>query len=339
MLNLLILRRIAVIAIILAVPTLLMNCSRVAYGVMNAPAYVGSYERHANIRYGELPRQSLDVYVPDGAWIRPTVVFWYGGIWTKGTKEQYRFVGAALANAGYVAILPDYRLYPSVRFPEFVDDGALAVKWAREHASELGGDPRSIFIMGHSAGAHLAAMLALDERYLKKVGGDTRWIRGWIALSAPYELELRVPVLHSIFGAHAASEWQPIQLVSARTPPTLIVHGLDDNMVHPREAVDFNERLRAAGVPVDCRLYTGAGHMVPVAALSLPMRPFAGTLADVREFIDRTVAAGVGSKPEFDASCASVKDRKTYQWENPPRPLGSAAAWRPSHPLTLSRRS
>jgi acetyl esterase/lipase len=323
-LNLLTLRRVAVIAIILTVPTLFANCSRVAFGVMNAPAYVGSYERHADIRYGGLPRQSLDVYVPAGAWNRPTVVFWYGGIWTKGTKEQYRFVGAALANAGYVAVLPDYRLYPTARFPDFVDDGALAVKWAREHASELGGNPGSIFIMGHSAGAHLAAMLALDERYLKRVGGDASWIRGWIALSAPYELEMRVPVLNFIFGAHPASEWQPIQLVSGRSPPALLVHGLDDNMVHPREAVAFNEKLRAAGVPVSCRLYTGAGHMEPVAALSVPFRPFSSTLTDVRDFVDRTVAAGIGSKPEFGAPCTSVKDRKTYQWENPPRPLGPA---------------
>ncbi len=246
-----------IVAVSLVVDELQPHCLR----VMNAPASVGSYERHANIRYGELPRQSLDVYVPDGASNRPTVVFWYGGIWTKGTKEQYRFVGAALANAGYVAILPDYRLYPTARFPDFVDDGALAVKWAREHASELGGNPRSIFIMGHSAGGHLAATLALDERYLKKVGGDASWIRGWIAVSAPYALEMRVPVLTTIFGAHPSSEWQPIQLVSSRAPPALIVHGLDDNLVHPRDAVAMDEKLSAAGVPVACRLYAGAGHI------------------------------------------------------------------------------
>lgn len=325
MLNLLNLRRITVIAILLAVPTLLMNCSRVANGVLNTPAYFGSYERHANIPYGKLPRQSLDVYVPEGAWNRPTVVFWYGGIWTKGTKEQYRFVGAALADAGYVAILPDYRLYPSARFPDFVDDGALAVKWAREHASELGGNPRSIFIMGHSAGAHLAATLALDERYLKRVGGDESWIRGWIGISTPYELEMRMPLLNAIFGAHSSSEWQPIQLVSPRAPPALIVHGLDDNMVHPREAVHFDARLRASGVPVACRLYASAGHVDVVAALSLPWRFAASTLTDVRQFIDSAVAAGTGSKPEFDAPCVSVKGRKTWQWENPPRPLLTAA--------------
>lgn len=195
------------------------------------------------------------------------------------------------------------------------------MKWTREHASELGGDPRSIFIMGHSAGGHLAATLALDEQYLKKVGGDASWIRGWIAVSAPYALEMRVPVLNAIFGAHPQSEWQPLQLVSSRSPPALIVHGLDDNLVHPREAVALDERLRAAGVPVECRLYEGAGHIFIVGAMSVPLRFSANTLADVREFIDTTVAAGTGSKPEFDAPCTSVKGRQTWGWENPPRPV------------------
>ena len=319
MLNLIRPSRIAAIAIILAVPTLFANCSGITYSVMNLPAHLGAYERHADIRYGDLPRQSLDVYVPDAAVNRPTVVFWYGGMWTKGSKEQYRFVGAALANSGYVAILPDYRLFPAVRFPEFVDDGALAVKWAREHAAQFGGDPRSIFIMGHSAGGHLASMLALDERYLKRVGGDESWIRGWIAISAPYELTMRVPVLHSIFGSRPLEEWQPIQLVSSRTPPALIVHGYDDNMVHPQEAVDFDAKLRAAGVPVECRLYTEVGHVYAVASLSLPLRSTANTLSDVRQFIDRTMATGTGSKVETGAPCVDLRGRKTWGWENPPR--------------------
>jgi acetyl esterase/lipase len=318
-LNLLRPSRIAVIAILFAVPTLVANCSGVSYSVMNLPARLGAYERHADIQYGNLQRQSLDVYVPAGALNRPTVVFWYGGMWLRGSKEQYRFVGAALANSGYVAILPDYRLFPAVRFPEFVDDGALALKWAREHASEFGGDPHSIFIMGHSAGGHLASLLALDERYLKKVGGDESWIRGWIAISTPYELTMRIPVLVSLFGARPLAESQPIQLVSSRAPPVLIVHGLDDNMVHPRDAVDFDAKLRAAGVPVECRLYEGVGHAYAVAALSLPLRATANTLADVRRFIDRTMAAGVGSKPEMGAPCGDVRGRKTWGWENPPR--------------------
>jgi hypothetical protein len=100
----------------------------------------------------------------------------------------------------------------------------------------------------------------------------------------------------------------------------LIVHGLDDNMVHPQEAVDFDAKLRALGVPVECRLYADVGHVEAVFSVSLPLRASGNTLADVREFIDRTMAAGVGSKPEMGAPCANLRGRKTWGWENPPRP-------------------
>lgn len=130
---------------------------------------------------------------------------------------------------------------------------------------------------------------------------------------------MRIPVLHAIFGARPSADWQPIQLVSARTPPALLVHGLDDYMVHPQEAADFDVKLRAAGVPVECRFYADVGHTETVASLSLPLRSSANTLVDVREFIDRTVTTGVRSRPETGAPCPSVRGRKSWQWENPPR--------------------
>ncbi len=148
------LSRIGAVAIILSLPVLIANCSRVSHAALNAPAYLASYQRHADIRYGEPgERQSLDVYVPPGASKRPVVVFWYGGTWSRGAKEWYRFVGASLASSGYVAVLPDYRLYPKVRFPTFIEDGAQALKWVHAHVGEFGGDPDAIFLMGHSAGA------------------------------------------------------------------------------------------------------------------------------------------------------------------------------------------
>jgi acetyl esterase/lipase len=311
------LSRVAAVAIIVTVPTLVANCRSVVYGALNAPSYVGSYERRADIRYGDLQRQSLDAYVPSGAAGRPMVVFWYGGMWIQGTKEHYRFVGAALANSGYVAVLPDYRRFPQARFPQFIEDGALAVKWAREHAGELGGDPNSIFLMGHSAGAHLAATLALDERYLGKVGGDSSWIRGWISLSAPYELRWLPPRLYSIFQSHAATEWRPIALVTNHAPPALLVHGLEDSMVHPQEALDMEAKLRAAAVPVECRIYH-VGHIGTVLALSPAFRGEAGTLADVREFIDRTMSA---QAPSSDA-CPSVSERQSWKKDAPAQSPG-----------------
>ncbi|HEU4623135.1 MAG TPA: alpha/beta hydrolase [Steroidobacteraceae bacterium] len=290
--------RAVIVAILLAVPVTLANCGSVSFGIANAPAYFGSYTRSADIAYGREPRQTLDVYVPTGAARRPIVVFWYGGMWRKGTKEQYRFVGAALANAGYVAVLPDYRLYPPARFPQFIQDGALAVRWAHQHATEIGGDARALFLMGHSAGAHLAATLALDERYLREVGGSVEWVRGWIGLSGPYDLDPSFPrILREIFRApYTAHDWQPILLVGAHSPPALLIHGKDD-WVPVQQADLLAQALTGVGVPVDCRFYDGVSHFGTVAAFAVALRAEAPSLADVRRFIDGTAAGTVPVAP------------------------------------------
>jgi acetyl esterase/lipase len=290
--------RIVTIAIIAIVAGSIANCGRLVLAVANVPAYFGPFEQHNNFQYGRDARHSLDVYKPSGAAHRPVVIFLHGGTWVKGEKEHYRFVGAALAQAGYVAVLPNYRLYPQVRFPEFIQDGARAVLWVREHVSEFGGDPSALFLMGHSAGAHIAASLALDSRYLREIGGDTSWVRGWIALSGPHALELRTPLLRDIFREpYTAADWQPLALVSAHAPAALILHGTDDMKVHPREAVQLQQKLVTAGIPVECHIYEYGTHMDTLAALSVPMRNEAPVLADVTQFIERTVAGTALSTP------------------------------------------
>jgi acetyl esterase/lipase len=289
--------RFMAVAVIAAVILMFANCSRILFAALNAPAYAGFYERRADIRYGTAERQTLDVYVPDSASRRPVVMFWYGGIWTNGSKERYRFVGAALANSGYIAVLPDYRLYPRARFPMFIEDGALAVKWARDHVSELGGDPEAIFLMGHSAGAHLAASLALDSRYLRKVGGNTDWIRGWIGLSGPYALDTGIvgrPILQDIFRApYVPADWQLVALVHERAPPALLLHG--DRDIFPADVLELDRSLRAAGNYAECHFYDNADHMDTVAAFSLPLRIEAPALTDVRRFVDRFAARTASS--------------------------------------------
>jgi acetyl esterase/lipase len=300
--------RLIAIAVVVTVPLLLTNCRDVASGVINAPSYAWSYVRHASIAYGALPRQSLDVYVPGGAVNRPVVVFWHGGTWMRGSKEEVRFVGAALADAGYVAIVPDYRLIPQIRFPLFIEDGALAVKWAREHARELGGDPNAIFLMGHSAGGYLAAMLALDEHYLEEAGGDADWIRGWIGVSAPYEMPYDLHFARIFLGVTGAAKWRPIDLVSERAPPALLVHGMEDRYIHPREVANFQAKLREAGASADCRIYDDVGHLGTVVNISLALPWLPATLTEVQAFIDGIVA---GAPPSArDTSCPSFDGRK-----------------------------
>ncbi|HZK82849.1 MAG TPA: alpha/beta hydrolase, partial [Humisphaera sp.] len=157
------------------------------FDLLNAPVCGCGYLRTANIAYGDQPRQSLDVYRPRGAAANGrVVVFFYGGEWSAGKKADYRFAADALVSKGFVVVLPDYRLHPQVTFPAFVEDGAKAVRWTHDNISRFGGDPTHIYLMGHSAGAQIAALLTLDRHYLADVGLDTSVIRGTAGLSGPY---------------------------------------------------------------------------------------------------------------------------------------------------------
>lgn len=275
-------------AVVLLLSSMLLSaCSAISFGVANLPAHFSRSQRDANVSFGAATWQKLDVYRPDhSSGAVPVVVFWYGGGWTKGSKDQYRFVGVALASLGYVAVLPDYRFYPQVRFPEFLDDAALAVAWVQSHAAEFGGDPERIVLMGHSAGAHMAAMLALNESYLARAGVDTRNVVGLIGLSGPYELTPNDPTLEAIFAApYTPHDWQVMPYVSAKGPPALLVHGADDKVVWPRNSEHLAAALADDQVPVSLRVYPGRGHADTVAALSWVLRFRCPTLSDIDQFL------------------------------------------------------
>jgi acetyl esterase/lipase len=273
-------------ALALGAAALASGCSGLAFGVANLPARAGRFTRRGDLAYGDDPRQRLDVYAPVDAHDAPVVVFWYGGAWTKGRRADYRFVGAALAGAGYVAIVADYRLYPQVTFPKFLEDGAGAAKWAADHARDFGGDPRRLFLAGHSAGAHLAAMLAVQPKWLAQAGVDAGAIRGLIGLSGPYALAPNSAVLDAIFAApFVPGDWQPAALVTAAAPPALLLHGGDDDVVWPAQATQMAAALRAAGVAVELEVYPGRGHADTVAALSLAGRRRAPVLPAIERFV------------------------------------------------------
>lgn len=274
--------------LLLVLPLLLAGCTALSFAVANAPASHSDSRRIADIAYGDLQRQTLDIYVPpmQPTGKLPVVVFWYGGAWIDGSKNDYRFVGAAFAELGYVTVVPDYRLYPDVRFPAFIDDGALAVKWVHEHAAEHGGDPSRIVLIGHSAGAHLAAMLALNRSYLNKAGVDPASIAGLVGISGPYDLDPTAPDLAPIFPAPAtAADWQVLRFALAGAPPALLLYGDRDDVV-PRSAIDGLEAaLRKVGSDVETRIYEGADHRDTLAAISVPARDRAPVLADIAAFL------------------------------------------------------
>lgn len=264
-------------------------CTRVEFLAANVPAAFGAYQRQTDIPYGSDPQQRLDVYVPDKPPTvpRPLIVFWYGGRWTSGDKSDYRFVGAALAELGYVAVLPNYRHYPQVKMPGFMDDAAHAALWAAAHAADFAADPQRLYLMGHSAGAHLAALVALDTRYFVAAGQRVPSIAGVIGLSGPYDfLPLLDPDVQDMFGPPKNyPDSQPINFVRSDAQPMLLVHGLKDDTVWPKNSRNLATALSARGVPVTLKLYPKLVHADTVAALSEPARGRAPTLADIAAFV------------------------------------------------------
>jgi acetyl esterase/lipase len=261
----------------------------VGFLAANAPAAFGAYKRHANIAYGPDPQHRLDVYVPtkpkDAA--RPVIVFWHGGRWREGDKSDYRFVGAALAESGYVVVVANYRHYPQVKMPGFMDDAAQAAQWAAAHAAEYGGERQRLYLMGHSAGAHLAALVALDPRYFAATAQPAPHLAGVIGLSGPYDfLPLEEADVQDMFGPPPLyPESQPINFVRADAPPMLLVQGLADTTVWPKNSRNLASALSAVGVPVTLKLYPKLSHSDTVAALSALLRGRAPTLADIQAFV------------------------------------------------------
>jgi acetyl esterase/lipase len=232
-------------------------------------------------------RGKVDVYAPKDAKNAPVVVFFYGGSWQMGQRDLYRFVGHALAKRGIVTIIPDYRVYPEVRFPDFLKDGAKAFKWAKDNAASFDGDPARVFVMGHSAGAHIAAMLALDPQWLAGERLDpAKDIAGFVGLSGPYDfLPLQSENLIALFQGNNRPETQPINFVTESAPPTFVATGDEDDIVLPRNSNNLAARLRDVNVPVEHVIYPGRGHFGIIMAMIGPLHYLAPVLDDVTRFI------------------------------------------------------
>ncbi|MGZ9708203.1 alpha/beta hydrolase [Pseudomonas sp. GNP013] len=271
----------------LAMAAFMAACSPIK--VLNALTPSSTFTKTLAIAYGSDPRQKLDVYRPLPAVSNaPVVVFFYGGSWNSGSREDYGFVGEALASRGIVVVIADYRLYPQVRYPAFLQDGAKAVAWAVQHSADNGADPRRLYVMGHSSGAYNASMLALDARWLKEVGLAPSVFKGWIGLAGPYDfLPIENPDVKPVFFfPDSPPDSQPINHVSAAAPPSLLIASNDDNLVNPtRNTGGLAERLAAAGVPVQTFYFGRTNHQTLVAALSKPLRWLAPVLERVTAFI------------------------------------------------------
>lgn len=268
-------------------PALLTACS--AVDLLNATVPTNTYRRTDGLAYGADPRQRLDVYQPAASAAgAPLVVFFYGGSWSSGERGDYRFVGEALASRGIVTVVADYRLSPAFRYPAFVQDSASAVRWAFDHAAEFGADARRIFVMGHSAGAYNAAMVALDARWLAAVGLSPARLAGWIGLAGPYDfLPIVEPQTQVAFNwPETSADSQPMGHASKASPPALLLAPLHDRVVNPqRSTVALARRLKAAGVQVESALFEGVSHVTLLASMAQILSGRAPVLERVTGFV------------------------------------------------------
>ena len=242
-----------------------------------------------SIAYGDDARQKLDIYLPkqNAAGASAVLIFFHGGSWHDGEREGYGFLGRAFAARGFVTVIADYRKAPSVRFPAFVQDTASAIAWVHANIAKHDGDADRIFVMGHSAGAHIAMMTALDPQWLAANNLAPNVIKGVIGLAGPYDfLPLTTDSSKIALGQWPdLTETQPITFARADAPPLLLLTGDKDTVVKPRNSKILSETIQALGGQQQLRIYPDVDHADIIMAVARPFRQKAPVVSDVVNFI------------------------------------------------------
>jgi len=268
-------------------------------GALNAFVSESNIVIKRDVRYGAHSRHQLDVAQtktpqsgPELSPAKhPVVIFFYGGAWESGNKADYFFMAEALASRGYVVVVPDYRLYPEVIFPAYMDDAALAAKWTVDNIASYGGDVNNIVVMGHSSGAQIAALLAYDNTYLNRHGLSKSLFKGVVSLAGPMDfLPLTEPKLFQIFPESVRAASQPINFITGNEPPTLLMHGEADTRVGLHNTRNLAQRIRARGGKVDVTTYADVSHAGILLAFASPLRDNKPQLERVSEFINQATS-------------------------------------------------
>lgn len=246
----------------------LSGCASVGLSALNATAKLDSgHSVSADIAYGDRDWQRLDVHRPeqgekhDGKPL-PVLIFFYGGAWETGARDEYYFAASAFVEHGYLVVIPDYVKFPTGKFPTFIEDGAKAFAWTKENIASYGGDTNNIFIAGHSAGAHLGALLAADKQYLEAQGYKPQDIRGFAGLAGPYNFTPEREPYTLIFGPEDNFPRMQIRnFVDGDEPPMILLHGTKDKTVGILNMDSLVESIEQVGGQVHSVRYDGVSHV------------------------------------------------------------------------------
>ncbi len=264
-----------------------------AVTLLNLSLSSGHYDVQKNIQYGEGSRHQLDIYQPkekisaSRGQDKPVIFFIYGGAWKQGNKKDYKFIGHAFTQAGYRVVIADYRLFPQVKFPDFIHDSADAIAYIDQHSTQLLGDvSQGYILMGHSAGAHTAALLATDQKYLQQRQVKLK-LRALVALSGPYDLQLDDPEVVPIFTPIAnEATAKPVRNVPANMPPVLLMHGRKDTRVKPYHTENFVTALQQAGIQPQVKWYDNIEHIKIVSSIAASLRFLNPSYQDIIDFLN-----------------------------------------------------
>jgi len=268
---------------------LVSACSSASFFVANAPVPFSDAQRHHDIAYGPEEWQALDIYTPEKMESpAPVLVFFYGGRWTLGNKEQYAFAALPFVEKGYIVVIPDYSKYPDVKFPAFVDDAALATSWVYDNIAEYKGNNKRLYLSGHSSGAHLAALVTADPEYLKKYGKNRSIVRAFSGLAGPYDFIPEDKDLKDMFGPpENYPQMQVPTFIDGRQPPMQLLHGGDDKDVIQRNLDRLKAKIDDKGGIVETKIYPGIDHKEIVGALSWVWQDKAPVSQDMVEFFEK----------------------------------------------------
>lgn len=273
-----------------AVSALLVSaCSSASFFVANMPVAFSEAQRHNNVSYGPESWQKLDIYTPKVMGkSAPVLVFFYGGRWTFGNKEQYAFAALPFVEKGYIVVIPDYSKYPDVKFPAFVQDAALATSWVHDHIGKYNGNKDRIYLSGHSSGAHLAALVTADPQYLKVLGKDRSIVTAFSGLAGPYDFIPEDKDLKDMFGPpENYPNMQVPTFIDGKQPPMHLLHGADDKDVIQRNLNRLKDKIDQEGGIVETKIYPGIDHKEIMGALSWVWQDKAPVRADMIDFFER----------------------------------------------------
>lgn len=285
------------ISIIIWLILILSGCDKSELFLVNSMAKFGDYVGHTNIHYGNHAEQSLDIYLPDSIDDKnftqyATVIFFYGGCWgacSNLVKNDYLFVAETLTANNIIAVVVDYRKFPAYLFPDIMLDAKHAVEWVSKNIENYGGNKNNLFLMGHSAGAHIASLLTFNENYLTVSAYNN--IKGFIGLAGPYDfLPFTESYQPKLFGPpenYALS--QTTNFVDGSEPPSLLLYGNDDTRVKSRNIKSLTKIIKEKYGKVDARYYDKVDHTELLSALSIPFRGTQPILTDIVQFISSQI--------------------------------------------------